>query len=186
VLHLLLLPNNVGLPCRRARILDYLQANISKARMAEDLHDTPSPAVALHHSQPSAIPLAPMKIPNGPREQRGLVLDSFSPVNQNGSFEFDRVLKLGQVHKRTRKTKVPLTQPHCHRLPTRAYYDIVMETRFPSSAPKRPIHLQRSRLYEASPPDQSLGPHSCCPSTRPKRQGKACLWPVFSRAELPH
>lgn len=35
-----------------------------------------------------------------------LNLDTFSPVNQNGSFEFDRVLKSGEVHKRTRKTKV--------------------------------------------------------------------------------
>ncbi|MCJ1411850.1 hypothetical protein MMC19_005942 [Ptychographa xylographoides] len=34
-----------------------------------------------------------------------LNLDVFSPVNQNGSFEFDRVLKSGEVHKRTRKTK---------------------------------------------------------------------------------
>lgn len=29
-----------------------------------------------------------------------------SPVNQNGSYEFDRVLKAGPVLKRTRKTKV--------------------------------------------------------------------------------
>lgn len=35
-----------------------------------------------------------------------LALDTFSPVNQNGSFEFDRVLKSGYVQKRTRKTKV--------------------------------------------------------------------------------
>ncbi|GAB7347288.1 hypothetical protein MBLNU459_g3374t1 [Dothideomycetes sp. NU459] len=34
-----------------------------------------------------------------------LTLDTFSPVNQNGSFEFDRVIKSGAVHKRTRKTK---------------------------------------------------------------------------------
>jgi hypothetical protein len=40
-----------------------------------------------------------------------LNLDTFSPVNQNGSFEFDRVLKSGYVQKRTRKTKVaPLMQ----------------------------------------------------------------------------
>ncbi|KAI4197483.1 MAG: hypothetical protein LQ346_002997 [Caloplaca aetnensis] len=31
--------------------------------------------------------------------------DIFSPVNQNGSFEFDTVLKSGEVYKRTRKTK---------------------------------------------------------------------------------
>ena len=35
-----------------------------------------------------------------------LNLDTFSPVNQNGSFAFDRVLKSGEVQKRTRKTKV--------------------------------------------------------------------------------
>ncbi len=35
-----------------------------------------------------------------------LTLDTFSPVNQNGSFEFDRVIKSGQVLKRTKKTKV--------------------------------------------------------------------------------
>jgi hypothetical protein len=40
-----------------------------------------------------------------------LNLDTFSPVNQNGSFEFDRVLKSGYVEKRTRKTKVVL-HPH--------------------------------------------------------------------------
>ncbi|KAI9768187.1 MAG: hypothetical protein M1840_005017 [Geoglossum simile] len=34
-----------------------------------------------------------------------LGLDTFSPVNQNGSFEFDRVLKCGTVQKRARKTK---------------------------------------------------------------------------------
>ncbi|KAL8763209.1 MAG: hypothetical protein Q9184_000926 [Pyrenodesmia sp. 2 TL-2023] len=31
--------------------------------------------------------------------------DIFSPVNQNGSFEFDTVLKSGEVYKRTKKTK---------------------------------------------------------------------------------
>lgn len=33
-------------------------------------------------------------------------LDVFSPVNQNGSFEFDKVLKSGHVYKRSRRTKV--------------------------------------------------------------------------------
>ena len=40
-----------------------------------------------------------------------IVLDSFSPVNQNGSFEFDRVIKCGYVQKRTQKTKVALPSP---------------------------------------------------------------------------
>ena len=35
-----------------------------------------------------------------------LSLDTFSPVNENGSFAFDRVLRSGEVNKRTKKTKV--------------------------------------------------------------------------------
>ena len=38
-----------------------------------------------------------------------LNLDTFSPVGKNGAFAFDRVLKSGEVHKRTRKTKVSRT-----------------------------------------------------------------------------
>ncbi|KYG47680.1 hypothetical protein M433DRAFT_40198, partial [Acidomyces richmondensis BFW] len=34
-----------------------------------------------------------------------LTLDTLSPVTQNGSFEFDRIIKSGEVNKRTRKTK---------------------------------------------------------------------------------
>lgn len=34
-------------------------------------------------------------------------LDAFSPVNTDGCFEFDRVIKSGFVEKRTQKTKVP-------------------------------------------------------------------------------
>lgn len=37
-----------------------------------------------------------------------LAVDTFSPVNQNGSFEFDRVLRSGYVQKRTRRTKVSM------------------------------------------------------------------------------
>ena len=40
------------------------------------------------------------------RLRNRMALDAFSPVNQNGSFEFDRVLKSGYVQKRTQKTKV--------------------------------------------------------------------------------
>lgn len=46
-------------------------------------------------------------LPTSVRNLRGgqLTLDTYSPVNQNGSFEFDRIVKSGQVLKRTRKTK---------------------------------------------------------------------------------
>ncbi|KAL8664600.1 MAG: hypothetical protein Q9202_002870 [Teloschistes flavicans] len=50
---------------------------------------------------------SPIDIPksvNGPKNGH-LNLDTFSPVNQNGSFEFDRVLKCGEVHKQTKNTK---------------------------------------------------------------------------------
>ena len=40
------------------------------------------------------------------RPGQGLSLDTSSPVTQNGSYEFDRIIKAGEVQKRTRKTKV--------------------------------------------------------------------------------
>ena len=53
------------------------------------------------------MPPAPMQIPLSTSIRNGhLNLDVFSPINQNGSFEFDRVLKSGEVYKRSRKTKV--------------------------------------------------------------------------------
>jgi hypothetical protein len=38
-----------------------------------------------------------------------------SPVNQNGCFEFDRIIKAGNVVKRTRKTRVSMQGP-CWRI----------------------------------------------------------------------
>jgi hypothetical protein len=35
-----------------------------------------------------------------------LNLDTFSPVNENGSFEFDRVLKTGKLHRRVKHKHV--------------------------------------------------------------------------------
>lgn len=67
------------------------------------------------HTQPRAItgrtlrldaPAQPILPPSVSTLRSGqLTLDTLSPVNQNGSFEFDRVIKSGQVLKRTRKTK---------------------------------------------------------------------------------
>jgi len=54
---------------------------------------------------PPAIPATAPKAAPGMRSGH-LSLDTFSPVNQNGSFAFDRVLRSGEVNKRTRKTKV--------------------------------------------------------------------------------
>ena len=52
-----------------------------------------------------------MSIPPSALEVRSghLSLDTFSPVNQNGSFAFDQVLKSGEVLKRTKKTRVSLS-----------------------------------------------------------------------------
>lgn len=52
---------------------------------------------------PTSISLPP---PNPAlRFKNHVSLDSYSPVNQNGSFEFDRVIKSGYLQKRTTKTK---------------------------------------------------------------------------------
>ncbi|KAG4411053.1 hypothetical protein IFR04_015812 [Cadophora malorum] len=59
---------------------------------------------ALHIPAPSAVAL-PQSMSASRIRNSHLALDTFSPVNQNGSFEFDRVLKSGLVSKRTRKTK---------------------------------------------------------------------------------
>ena len=43
-------------------------------------------------------------------------LDTFSPVNENGSFEFDRVLKTGKVLRRVKHkhvSELPSTPPLC-------------------------------------------------------------------------
>ncbi|KAI1085857.1 PH domain-containing protein [Whalleya microplaca] len=55
-----------------------------------------------------SISSSAMAVPANPPSNRvrsHLGLSTSSPVNQNGSFEFDRVLKSGYVHKRAQKTK---------------------------------------------------------------------------------
>ncbi|KAH9216002.1 hypothetical protein DL95DRAFT_297767 [Leptodontidium sp. 2 PMI_412] len=64
----------------------------------------PRSAPGLQIPPPSAVALPPSVSASRIRNSH-LALDTFSPVNQNGSFEFDRVLKSGVVSKRTRKTK---------------------------------------------------------------------------------
>ncbi|KAL2260741.1 hypothetical protein VTK26DRAFT_5160 [Humicola hyalothermophila] len=48
--------------------------------------------------------VSPPTTTTAPRTSR-LAVDTYSPVNQNGCFEFDRVIKSGYVQKRTQKTK---------------------------------------------------------------------------------
>jgi hypothetical protein len=63
------------------------------------------------HAKPVAIRSAGMKL-NTHRlhsSKQGISsVDIMSPVNQNGCFEFDRIIKAGTVVKRTRKTKACL------------------------------------------------------------------------------
>lgn len=58
--------------------------------------------------RPKPSPLSTLEIPQADLGHRNgqVSLDTFSPVNPNGSYEYDRVLKSGEVYKRTRKTKV--------------------------------------------------------------------------------
>jgi hypothetical protein len=65
------------------------------------------------------IPSSSIDIPrqsqsHADRSGNRLGQDTFSPVNQNGSFEFDRVIKSGYVQKRTQKTKVCVSGPRVH------------------------------------------------------------------------
>ncbi|TPX08975.1 uncharacterized protein E0L32_009554 [Thyridium curvatum] len=68
----------------------------------------PSAKLANPMAASAARPISAVSVPpdatNGSQYQAGL--DSFSPVHQNGCFEFDRVIKSGYVQKRTQKTKV--------------------------------------------------------------------------------
>lgn len=56
-------------------------------------------------------------------------LDSYSPVNQNGSFEFDRVIKSGYLQKRTQKTKIWKTTFLVYRPNTLSIYKDEKETK---------------------------------------------------------
>lgn len=68
-----------------------------------------SQSIALGHSvQPprsSGQSLASSTFRNG-----HFNLDTFSPVNQNGSFEFDRVLKSGKAYRRVKSKHVSSPQ----------------------------------------------------------------------------
>ncbi|KAJ5690241.1 hypothetical protein N7462_004633 [Penicillium macrosclerotiorum] len=61
-----------------------------------------------HHPPTPSIPVpAPLAHLRPPPSRNGQVnLDTFSPVNENGSFEFDRVLKTGRVFRRVKHKHV--------------------------------------------------------------------------------
>ncbi|MCJ1281562.1 hypothetical protein MMC26_000882 [Xylographa opegraphella] len=66
----------------------------------------PSQSLNIVNKKPQLPPTLVTLPQSGTSIRNGhLNLDVFSPVNQNGSFEFDKVLKSGEVYKRTRKTR---------------------------------------------------------------------------------
>lgn len=76
-----------------------------------DVQVRPPVALACYPNKRSSINIPPTSIalpaPNvAARLKIHHSLDSYSPVNQNGSFEFDRVIKSGYLQKRTQKTKI--------------------------------------------------------------------------------
>lgn len=67
-------------------------------------------SIPIKRSPNISIPIPPASISLPPqsattRLKNQLPVDTYSPVNQNGSFEFDRVIKSGHLQKRTQKTK---------------------------------------------------------------------------------
>ncbi|EME47848.1 hypothetical protein DOTSEDRAFT_69690 [Dothistroma septosporum NZE10] len=76
----------------------------NRADIASRSH--PAPIVPPALLPPSiAIPGATTTSPRQSARIHGLTLDTFSPVTQSGSYDFDRIIKQGEVLKRTRKTK---------------------------------------------------------------------------------
>lgn len=77
-----------------------------------DIQARPPPLATSQRTERSAnITIPPTSIslpPHNPalRFKNHVSIDSYSPVNQNGSFEFDRVIKSGYLQKRTTKTKI--------------------------------------------------------------------------------
>ena len=81
-------------------------AEMQSAPMASQPREIPGRTAPLQIPPPSSVALPPSSASK--LRNSHLQLETFSPVNQNGSFEFDRVLKSGFVQKRTRKTKVDI------------------------------------------------------------------------------
>ena len=88
-----------------------------------------------------------------------LNLDTFSPVNQNGSFAFDRVLKSGEINKRTRKTKVRELSSLRQQLGSIQLIPcLAMESILPRPTSEPPLTIQRLVRVPSAQADLSLGP----------------------------
>ncbi|KAM0722462.1 hypothetical protein Q7P37_001903 [Cladosporium fusiforme] len=73
------------------------------ADMATQTQPRTIPGIASKPPAPSSLAIP--KSVQSLRPGQGLSVDTSSPVTQNGSYEFDRIIKAGEVLKRTRKTK---------------------------------------------------------------------------------
>lgn len=138
----------------------------------------------------ATAPVAGPPQTTAPKPRRSLALNTFSPVNQNGSFEFDRVIKCGYVQKRTQKTKVyistwhPLSHPGDGRNGCSNKTMAGVENHLPGPEAEHTIHLQVRQGGEASPPDTPLGPDSGCPVEGSKEQTAQRVWPILALEEL--
>lgn len=74
-----------------------------QARPAALATTIPSKRTSVTLLPPTSIALPPPNVASRFKNQHSI--DAYSPVNQNGSFEFDRVIKSGYLQKRTQKTK---------------------------------------------------------------------------------
>lgn len=120
--------------------------------------------------------------PSGVRSGH-LNLDTFSPVNQDGSFAFDRVLRSGEVHKRTRKTKV-FTPSHSNTRISLTHLLAAMEILLPCPPSQPSFPLQISHRGASAQTDPSQRSQHRRLLERPKRSPAISLRPLLSRAQL--
>ncbi|RDL39445.1 uncharacterized protein BP5553_03785 [Venustampulla echinocandica] len=81
------------------------EAQHAPVQEASQPRQIPTRTTALQIPPPTSTVAPPISTSASRVRNSFLGHDAFSPVNENGSFEFDRVIKSGYVQKRTRKTK---------------------------------------------------------------------------------
>ena len=81
--------------------------------MGATMADTQQTSAMSIPGRPLGMKLDTLSPPRLDTIKSGTPAHIMSPVNQNGSFEFDRVIKSGNVVKRTRKTKVRSSVRRC-------------------------------------------------------------------------
>ena len=118
---------------------EFLPANQPSLSTSEPRSIPQSIDTRISPTDPTAAPKPDSTIRNG-----HLNLDTFSPVNQNGSFAFDRVLRSGEVHKRTRKTKVSQRLLCRSQTFNSSAKSLAMEIILPRPPTKSPLSLQVS------------------------------------------